>query len=178
MEQKPKHRLRMLIGTAILLAGTLACGSAAQIAPNPKPSDTPQANLDTCLPHPKDYQLAITHLSDESNQTKHSCNARGTITNQGNRELMFRVYRVNHYGAEATFGERWLGAGFQILEPGESAEYGRFHRCTGGNCGEGEWFYIEKISIYYTYHGCQKFAHSVDEPHPESNVMIDNPCDW
>jgi hypothetical protein len=171
-------RLRVLFFTSIFLAGTLACGSSSQVRQAPKASDTPQANLNTCLPHPDHYRLEITNLSDQSNQTMRSCNARGSIINEGTRELMYRVYRVNHYGAEETFGEEWLGAGFQVLKAGESSEYGRFHRCTGGNCGEGEWFYIEKISLYYADRGCLNFALNMDEPHPESIILIENPCDW
>ena len=172
------HRLRVLFLTAALLAGALACKSSSALAPKPGPSAIPEASLDVCVPGQAAYTLEITDLTDESNDTERSCNAQGRIINNGPRDLMYRVYRVNHYGAEETFGEKWMGAGYLILKAGESADYGRFHRCTGGQCGEGEWFYIDRVSVYYYDHGCPAFANSVDEPHPESAIKVENPCDW
>jgi hypothetical protein len=173
-----KLRIRILFLAAILLISSSACGSSSTSTQKPKPSATPKASLEICLPSASEYKLEITDLNDASNKTKRSCNARGRITNTGNRDLMFRVYRVNHYGAEEHFGEKWMGAGYQILKVGESTEYGRFHRCTGSHCGEGEWFYIEKIGLYYYEFGCPELAHSVEEPHPESIILIENPCSW
>jgi hypothetical protein len=143
-----------------------------------EPSISTSRDLAACLPNNEDYRLEITNLSDESNTKKRSCNARGSITNIGDQELMFAVYRVNHFGAEETFGERWMGAGFQSLSPGETVEYGRFHRCTGGNCGEGEWFYIEKISLLYRTDECLDLAFAQEDKIPESIIPVEDPCDW
>jgi hypothetical protein len=162
----------------IMLVMALACKSSNDLAPKPGPSAIPEASLDVCLPSTANYTLEFTDISDESNENMRSCNARGRIINNGPRDLMFRVFQVNHYGSEDTFGEEWMGTGFMVLKAGESAEYGRFHRCTGGHCGEGEWFYIDRVSIYYYDHGCPVFVNSVEEPHLESVIKLENPCDW
>jgi hypothetical protein len=134
--------------------------------------------ISDCIPDSSEFTLGISDLSDQSNNTKRSCNARGYIRNEGTRDIMFAVYRVNHYGAEEHFGEKWMGRGYKILKAGESAEYGRFHRCTGGNCGEGEWFYIEKISVLYYTPECSQLVSEQKEKSPESIHPIKNPCDW
>ncbi len=141
-------------------------------------NDSINSDLAACLPNPSNYSLEITNLRDGTTDTKRSCNARGSITNLGDQELMFAVYWINHQGAEENFGEKWLGAGYSILAPGVTAEYGRFHRCTGGLCGEGEWHYIQHLSILYNTPVCSEFAFGTDGKPPESFVQIDNPCDW
>ena len=142
------------------------------------PEDAPAASS-SCVPAPADYDLSITNLNDQANDTKRSCSARGRITNEGLQPLMFAVYRVNHYGAEETFGEQWMWNGtYQTLEPGESAEFGRFHRCTGGNCGEGEWFFIKQLSLLYKTPECVDLKIQQSEILPASIIPVENPCSW
>ncbi len=70
-------------------------------------------DLAACLVDPADYKFGVTNHSDGTSGSKRSCNARGNITNTGKKEIIFAVYRVNHYGAAETFGEHWMGAGFK-----------------------------------------------------------------
>ncbi|MFN2234004.1 MAG: hypothetical protein ACK2U1_07215 [Anaerolineales bacterium] len=131
----------------------------------------------SCWAAPSDYTLEIVNLSDESNAKKRSCNADGQITNNGDDELMFAIYRVNHYGSSDFFGEKWH-PGYQVIHPGETVEYGGFHHCTGGNCKEGEWFYIQRLSILRNESGCIRYNDGFEDKAPESIVQIENPCDW
>jgi len=153
---------------------------AVQEANQPQdPAGDEPASNSSCVPVPADYALDFTNLNDKNNATKRSCNARGQIKNTGKKPLMFAVYRVNHYGAEETFGEKWMWNGiYQTLEPGKSTEYGRFHRCVGGNCGEGEWFYIKQVSLLYSTPECIELKLQQEEILPASIIPIKDPCSW
>jgi len=89
---------------------------------------------------------------------------------------MFSAYRVHNYGGHNY--EKWIGAGYQIVKPGETVEYAGFYRCTGENCGGGEWYYFKKISILYNTPECMQIAFSQEEKIPGSIIEIANPCDW
>ena len=139
---------------------------------------SPEFDISSCWPKPTDYTLEIVNFSDKtSSNGKRSCNADGTITNTGDQKIMFTVYRVNHYGNETTFGEKWK-FGYLIIQPGETMEYGGFHHCVGSECGEGEWFYIQRLSIINDYPECSIYNDSFEDKAPESIVNIENPCDW
>ena len=135
-------------------------------------------DLTTCLPEPDTYALEISNLQDQENSNKRACSAEGNITNLSNQDMMFTVYRVNHSGAEETFGENWLTDSYQILSPGETVGYGHFSRCTGGSCGEGVWYYIQQISLVYSTDDCQQLVFSREDKIPESIIKIENPCVW
>jgi len=130
-----------------------------------------------CLPDPDTYSLEFTNLVKQSGSNKSTCSAQGVITNLSNREMMFTAYRVNHSGGEDTFGEEWITDKYQILSPGERADYGFFFRCVGGSCDEGEWHYIQHISLLYNTEECERLVQSGEDKVPESIIQIDNPCD-
>jgi hypothetical protein len=138
---------------------------------------SPEFQPASCWVKPADYTLEIVNFSDgTTEQGKRSCNADGKITNHSEQELVYAIYRVNHYGSEEFFGEKWL-FGYQVLLPGETVEYGGFHHCVGGNCGEGEWFYIQRLSILYNIPECVRYSTGLADMAPESIINIENPCD-
>ncbi|NQS90924.1 MAG: hypothetical protein HQ574_00825 [Chloroflexi bacterium] len=150
-------------------------------APTEADQDSLEFDIASCLPKPTDYTLEIINISDDTTpKGKRSCNADGNLTNNSDQKLMFNIYRVNNYGADETkYPEgKWMGSGYQIVAPGETIEYGRFHHCTGGDCGEGEWFYIERISIMYYTPECSQYSFINEEKVPESIANIENPCNW
>jgi hypothetical protein len=147
----------------------------------PAPPDPTVFDPVSCLPQPGSYSLEIKNKNDRTSpKGKHVCGADGTITNTGEQPLMFTVFRVNNYGAEETRypDGKWLRNSYQIIEPGETVEYGRFYRCTGEECNGGEWFYIQHISILYNAPGCLEYALVNEDRPPESIVPIENPCSW
>ena len=172
---KPQEAVEPVVSPTAIPSATPALTSEEIVT---QPEDPVPFDIADCWPQAADYALAIANLSDGSTPGgKHSCNADGMITNNSEQVILVARYRVNHYGNEAVFGEGWANAYF-ILNPGETIEYGSFHRCTGGNCGEGEWFYIEKLSLMADESECFNYSEGFEDKPPESIVIIENPCDW
>ncbi len=165
--------------------GPLTSEQAPNDAPLPEeslPESPDSGNFDpaSCLPPSSAYTLEIQNSSNRTSPNgKRACNADGTITNNSGQTLMFATFRVNNYGAAETryLEGKWV-LGYRNVKPGETIEYGRFYRCTGGVCGAGEWYYIPRMSILYSAPGCVDYASSFENKPPESIVKIENPCDW
>ena len=139
--------------------------------------DTLEYDISSCLPTKgHDFTLEIIDLTDRSSDIKRHCNAKGVITNTSDQKLMFSAYRVHNYGGQKY--EKWMRAGYQSVEPGETVEYAEFYWCTGGNCGDGTWYYYKYISILYNTPECLQIVFAEEEKIPESIVEIENPCDW
>jgi len=183
MPRKTKGTVVALLSVSIL--ASLSCNSLTRGLPQHfwardfgqgvEPSDFDPSS---CWPKPADYTLDFVNISDASTSKKHVCNADGTITNSSNQEIWVAVYRVNHYGAQTTFGEKWE-AGYQSVQPGETVKYGRDHYCAGGECGEGEWYSIRFLSIINASPECRIYNESFEDGKaPESLVGVANPCPW
>lgn len=136
-----------------------------------------EVTIASCLPQPDDYTIEITDHTEHEGEVKHKCNAKMMLTNNSNRKLLCASYRVHNYGGHNY--EKWVnGGGYQSLEPGETTEMAEFYRCTGGNCGEGEWYYFREVSILYGTPECLQLIFSQEEKIPESIISIWNPCAW
>ncbi|MBN1318150.1 MAG: hypothetical protein JXA42_21895 [Anaerolineales bacterium] len=138
-------------------------------------AETTDFDFSACLPPPDEYTIEIVNLSDQSNTKKRSCNADGIITNKSDRRISVNPYRVHNYGGHDY--EKWKPY-WSIIEPGESFPLFDYHRCTGGNCGDGEWFYYPKVSIIYNTPECLNYIWQFDEPPPESIIEIESACMW
>jgi hypothetical protein len=151
----------------------------ADEAPSPADEAPPApASIASCIPQPGEYKIEIVDVNDRTSSSgeKRVCNAEGMLTNTGSNELMFAAYRVQNYGGHNY--EKWASAGYQTLYPGDKEEFAEFYRCTGTHCGEGEWYYFDKVSILYKTPECLELAFSQEDKIPESITPVENPCDW
>ena len=148
----------------------------------PPPADeasTAPSTVASCIPQPGEYTITFADVNDRTSSSgeKRVCGAEGMLTNNSDKDLMFAVYRVTNNGSHKY--EKWMGAGYQILGSGETANFGKFYRCTGGNCTNGAaWFYFSKASVLYNTPECLALAFSQEEKIPESIVPVENPCSW
>ena len=140
-------------------------------------SPSGKVTIESCIPQPGEYTLEITDLSDRtarSGMLRH-CEAKGMLTNNSNKELIFDSYRVNN--AHGNNYEKWTGPGYSIVNPGDTVEFAEFYRaCTGWNCEDGEWYYFTKVFIFYGTDECLYLAWEQEENTPESIVEIEDPC--
>jgi len=142
-----------------------------------RPPDSPDFDASSCWPQPSDYKLEIINLLvGASGNEQNVCDAEGTITNISDQDLLVAAYWVKHIGGTTpSDNQKWMT--YRVIEPGETYEYGSFHRCSGGYCLDGNWDYIQRLSIIYSPDECSMYSDSLEDKAPESIVEITNPCD-
>ncbi|MGD2162745.1 MAG: hypothetical protein PVG04_06600 [Anaerolineales bacterium] len=127
-----------------------------------------------CIPGPDEYVYETVNITDRSNDVIHKCNADGVLTNTGNQDLTVTAYRVHNYGGHNY--EKWVYN--RAVQVGESNEITEFYRCTGGECGDGAWFYFTHLALVKDTPECQQYFRSEEEPPEELRISIPNPCKW
>jgi hypothetical protein len=137
-------------------------------------SDLNDFDLSKCLPGEGDYQYETINVNERSNETKRVCSADGVITNTGATSLSATAYRVHFYGSFDY--EKWVYS--RRVEPGETVDLTEFYHCTGGVCGNGEWFYFTHLALVKDTPECQQHFRAEEEPPEELRISIPNPCEW
>ena len=151
-----------------------------EIAAEGEPAADPNVSIDPdfdaaqCFPRPDDYDYETVNVTDRSNDVIHKCTADGILTNTGEQDLTATAYRVHNYGGHNY--EKW-DYNHAVLV-GKSIEITEFYRCTGGECGDGAWFYFTHLALVKDTPECQRYFRSSEEPPEELRVSIKNPCEW
>jgi hypothetical protein len=136
--------------------------------------ESPEFDIAQCVASPEHYVYETVNIRERSNDVIRKCNADGLLTNPGPHDLDVTAYRVHNYGGHNY--EKWVYR--QSLKPGDSTELTQFYRCTGGECGMGEWYYFTEIAVNISSSECSVHLRQFEEPPAEIRMAVPNPCYW